>query len=99
MPIDIRAQYAALIASGAIERDSAQEEALDLLAGLEVRLRERRLARKSSLLGWLVGARGRGGEPIRGLSLFGDVGRGKTMLMDMFFAASAVKRKRRGHFR
>jgi cell division protein ZapE len=98
MPTDIRAQYAALIASGEVERDAAQEEALDLLAGLEVRLRERRLARKSSSLGWLFGARERREEPIRGLYLFGDVGRGKTMLMDMFFAASAVKRKRRAHF-
>jgi cell division protein ZapE len=98
MPTDIRAQYAALIASGEIERDAAQEEALDLLAGLEARLRERRLARKSSSLGWLFGARERREEPMRGLYLFGDVGRGKTMLMDMFFAASAVKRKRRAHF-
>src|SRR5215470_7102534 len=98
MPADIRAHYSALIASGEIERDSAQEEALDLLAGLESRLRQRRLARKSSSLGWLFGARERGEEPIRGLYLFGDVGRGKTMLMDMFFAASAVKRKRRAHF-
>jgi cell division protein ZapE len=98
MPTDIRAQYAALIASGEIERDAAQEEALDLLAGLETRLRERRLARKSSSLGWLFGARERREEPIRGLYLFGDVGRGKTMLMDMFFASSAVKRKRRAHF-
>src|SRR5215831_1533398 len=98
MPIDIRAQYAALIASGKIERDAAQEEALELLAGLEMRLREHRLARKSSSLGWLFGARERREELIRGLYLFGDVGRGKTMLMDMYFAASAVKRKRRAHF-
>ena len=98
MPTDIRAQYAALIASGEIERDAAQEEALYLLAALETRLREHRLARKSSSLGWLFGARERREEPIRGLYLFGDVGRGKTMLMDMFFAASAVKRKRRAHF-
>jgi cell division protein ZapE len=98
MPTDIRAQYAALIASGEIERDAAQEEALDLLAGLEARLREHRLARKSSSLGWLFGTRERREETIRGLYLFGDVGRGKTMLMDMFFAASAVKRKRRAHF-
>src|SRR5436305_14603505 len=98
MPTDIRAQYAALIASGEIERDTAQEEALDLVAGLEARLRQRRLARKSSSLGWLFGARERREEPIRGLYLFGDVGRGKTMLMDLFFATSAVKRKRRAHF-
>jgi cell division protein ZapE len=98
MPTDIRAHYAALIASGEIERDAAQEEALYLLAALETRLREHRLARKSSSLGWLFGARERREEPIRGLYLFGDVGRGKTMLMDMFFAASAVKRKRRAHF-
>jgi cell division protein ZapE len=98
MPTDIRTQYASLVAAGDIERDAAQEQVLDLLAGLEARLREHRLARKSSSLGWLFGARARREEPLRGLYLFGDVGRGKTMLMDLFFAASAVKRKRRAHF-
>jgi len=98
MSADIRAQYAGLVAAGEIERDGAQAHAIDLLAQLESRLRERRLARKSSSLGWLFGARERHEEPIRGLYLFGDVGRGKTMLMDLFFAASAVKRKRRTHF-
>ena len=98
MPTDIRVQYAGLVASGEIERDVAQEQVLDLLAGLEVRLREHRLARKSSSLGWLFGARERREDPIRGLYVFGEVGRGKTMLMDLFFAASAVKRKRRAHF-
>src|SRR5437899_7718957 len=98
MPIDIRVQYARLVDAGEIERDAAQEQVLDLLAGLEARLREHRLARKSSSLGWLFGARERREEPIRGLYLYGDVGRGKTMLMDLFFAASAVKRKRRAHF-
>jgi cell division protein ZapE len=98
MPTDIRAQYAKLVAAGEIERDAAQEQVLDLLAGLEARLREHRLARKSSSLGWLFGARERREEPLRGLYLYGDVGRGKTMLMDLFFATSAVKRKRRAHF-
>jgi cell division protein ZapE len=54
------------------------------------------VARKSSSLGWLFGSREP--EPIRGLYIFGDVGRGKTMLMDLFFAASSVVRKRRVHF-
>src|SRR5215475_6503588 len=98
MPIDIRAQYAGLVAAGEIEHDAAQEQVLDLLVGLEARLREHRLARKSSSLGWLFGARERREQPLRGLYLYGDVGRGKTMLMDLFFAASAVKRKRRAHF-
>ena len=35
---------------------------------------------------------------MKGLYLYGDVGRGKTMLMDLFFEASPVARKRRAHF-
>jgi cell division protein ZapE len=98
MPAHITAQYAALVAAGEIERDRAQEMVVGLLAALDQRLAHRRLARKSSSLGWLFGARERGQEPIRGLYIFGDVGRGKTMLMDLFFAASPVVRKRRVHF-
>jgi cell division protein ZapE len=94
----VKARYQALVAAGDIERDAAQARAVDLLTGLEDRLREHRLARKSSSLGWLFGASERKQEPIRGLYIFGDVGRGKTMLMDLFFEASPVKRKRRVHF-
>ena len=61
------------------------------------RLAQHRLARKSSSLGWLFAPATRRG-PIKGLYIFGDVGRGKTMLMDLFFAASPVVRKRRAHF-
>jgi len=98
MPADLTAQYAALAATGEIELDRAQETLLERLAVLDRRLAQHRLARKSSSLGWLFGARERREEPIRGLYIFGDVGRGKTMLMDLFFAASPVVRKRRVHF-
>ena len=98
MPSSCKAQYATLAAAGEIEHDPAQAHALDLLTELEGRLREHRLARKSSALGWMFGARAKKQEPIKGLYIHGEVGRGKTMLMDLFFEASAVKRKRRVHF-
>ena len=96
MSASVSALYAARVAAGKIERDSAQQAMVDRLAQLEDELGERRLARKSSSLGWLFGSRE--AEPIKGLYIFGDVGRGKTMLMDLFFAASSVARKRRVHF-
>jgi cell division protein ZapE len=98
MSADLKARYAARVAAGEIERDAAQEDVLARLNALDLRLREHRLARKSSSLGWLFGARERRDDPIRGLYIFGDVGRGKTMLMDLFFEASPVIRKRRAHF-
>ena len=96
MAASISMQYAARVAAGKIERDEAQEAIVAKLGELERRLAERRLARKSSSLGWLFGARP--AEPIKGLYVFGDVGRGKTMLMDLFFAASPIVRRRRVHF-
>jgi cell division protein ZapE len=96
MSPSLSAQYAARVAAGKIERDAAQQAIVDRLAQLEKELAERRLARKSSSLGWLFGSREP--EPIKGLYIFGDVGRGKTMLMDLFFAASPVVQKRRVHF-
>jgi cell division protein ZapE len=92
----ISVQYAARVAAGLIERDIEQETVVQMLARLETELASRRLARKSSSLGWLFGSRAL--APIKGLYIFGDVGRGKTMLMDMFFDASRVTRKRRIHF-
>jgi cell division protein ZapE len=98
MASSITARYAAGVAAGRIERDAAQVAAVDKLAQLEARLVEYRLARKSSSLGWLFGSREKKEARIKGLYIYGDVGRGKTMLMDLFFEASPVARKRRAHF-
>src|SRR5437660_11931298 len=97
MPGTVVERYGALVAAGDIERDPAQEAVAAKLLQLSDRLAHHRLARKSSSLGWLFGSR-LPAVPLKGLYIFGEVGRGKTMLMDLFFAATPVVRKRRVHF-
>jgi len=98
MPASISARYAALVAAGEIERDAAQAALTAHLDQLNERLESHRLARKSSALGWLFARREKEQPPLKGLYVHGDVGRGKTMLMDLFFAACTARRKRRAHF-
>jgi len=94
----VRQRYAHLAESGAIEPDPLQIRIADKLDRLISEIRTKRLAAKSSALGWLFGKRREAREPVRGLYIHGGVGRGKTMLMDMFFELVPVRRKRRVHF-
>src|ERR1700739_550383 len=98
MPGSTSSQYAASVAAGRVRRDQAHLAVVGMMTRLEQRIVEYRLARKSSALGWLFAGRERALPPIKGLYIYGDVGRGKTMLMDLFFEASPVERKRRAHF-
>ncbi len=59
MPADVTTRYSALGAANEIERDRSQETVAGMLAMLDARLSHHRLARKSSSLGWLFGARER----------------------------------------
>ena len=93
-----RDQYQSLITTGAIEPDAAQAKAADAFAALEERLATYKPARKQGLLGRLFADKGKNGGPPRGLYFYGEVGRGKTMLMDLFFQHSQVEHKRRAHF-
>ena len=91
-------RYAALIAAGKLEADPGQAVLAGHLNALAHRLDQHRLSRKSSSLGWLFGQKEKSGAPLKGLYVYGEVGRGKTLLMDLFFETSSVKRKRRVHF-
>jgi len=98
MPETFSTRYTALIAAGKIEPDLGQAALARQMELLAQRLDQHRLARKSSALGWLFGKIEKRDEVLKGLYIHGEVGRGKTMLMDLFFATSPVVRKRRAHF-
>lgn len=80
------------IDSGALQRDYAQIEAAKALDVLLLRLEERL---EPNFLSAILRRRP---KPIKGLYLWGGVGRGKSMLMDWFFDAAPMKAKQRVHF-
>ncbi len=98
MPATLPERYTALVEKGAIERDPAQLAVVRRLQALTETLASRKLARKSSALGWLFSRSQPAPETVKGLYIWGSVGRGKTMLMDMFFEAAPLAARRRVHF-
>jgi cell division protein ZapE len=87
------------IASGTLERDASQVLLAAKLDQLSEALRASYRAPKSSALGWLLSRKPvLAFEPVKGLYIHGGVGRGKTMLMDIFFKRCPEPRKRRAHF-
>jgi cell division protein ZapE len=91
-------RYQSLVDTGRIEADPAQAAAVAALTVLVEQIGEKRLARKSSALGWLFSRKSNGPILVKGLYLWGAVGRGKTMLMDLFFDSLSAQRKKRVHF-
>jgi cell division protein ZapE len=89
--------YRARVAEGALVGDPAQELAAEKLQSLFHALKGYRPRQPDS---WKdrFGLARRAEEPPAGLYIFGDVGRGKSMLMDLFYAAAPVDKKRRVHF-
>ena len=87
------AAYQALVATGELRPDLDQANAATKLADIQQQL-EAVPPRGSTLWRFL----GKKPDPVRGLYLWGGVGRGKSMLMDLFFDAVQIKRKRRAHF-
>ena len=85
--------YEQRVKTGELNRDPAQEAALGLFDVVAADLAKAPAAKKG-----LRGLFGKSASPIKGLYLYGGVGRGKSMLMDMFFETSAEPKKRRVHF-
>ena len=84
-------RYEELVAAGELRPDPQQRDAARKLAALREQLvAESRKSPFSRLL--------RKSKPPRGVYLWGGVGRGKSMLMDLFHDALAIEGKRRVHF-
>jgi cell division protein ZapE len=92
------AYYRERLAAGAIRPDPAQALAAEKLESLHHALAGYQPARGPA--GWKerFGLSRRRVDPPQGLYLYGGVGRGKSMLMDIFFRTAPVERKRRVHF-
>ncbi|MFA7602979.1 MAG: cell division protein ZapE [Novosphingobium sp.] len=87
------ARYEALLASGELRPDPAQAAAAERLERLQRELEASFAPR--GILGKLFT---RKPPAPRGLYLWGGVGRGKSMLMDLFHDTLQIRRKRRVHF-
>jgi cell division protein ZapE len=84
----VQDRYKKLVAKGELKNDTAQASAVKRLAMLADTLHSYRPGR------WTIF-----GKPApRGLYLWGDVGRGKSLLMDIFFDNAPIPVKRRVHF-
>ncbi len=88
-------RYAAGVARGDWNDDPAQREALGELDRIHAALLDGEAASPGALAR-LLGRRA--APPPRGLYLWGGVGRGKTFLVDLFYAGLPIERKRRTHF-
>jgi cell division protein ZapE len=93
------AEYRARLRSGDLRPDPMQELAAEKLESLANALID--YQPQAGPAGWKERfglARRRNVQPPQGLYIYGGVGRGKSMLMDIFFRAAPVVKKRRVHF-
>src|SRR5580698_10332016 len=87
MPGKFRAAYDERLRDGVMLAHPGQVRAVTALERLEIDLAD---ARPAGLF--------RKAEAVRGVYLWGPVGRGKSALMDLFFETADVEKKRRVHF-
>ena len=96
-PQSPQSYYTARIASGEFQEDASQAQVVALLDDLHGRLLADAQA-ESWVTRLAVRLRGRGSDPVKGLYIWGGVGRGKTMLMDLFYECLPPNRRLRMHF-
>src|ERR1700744_6429515 len=88
--MSLRAAYRQRLAEGQLKPDPAQEAAIEVLSRLEAELNAQH---EPSFLSFMKKP-----KALKGVYLWGPVGRGKSMVMDLFFDNAPVEKKRRAHF-
>ncbi|NML75806.1 cell division protein ZapE [Rhizobium sp. S-51] len=96
--LSVAEQLRSMTEAGTLRADKAQMEVADHLDRILQDMKQRKPAAKKSALGWMFAQKRKPLQPGRGLYVHGSVGRGKTMLMDLFFKLAPVEKKRRAHF-
>lgn len=97
--MDLRALYAQQLSERGFEPDPVQATVVDRLDDLRQRLIAARAADGSIVRRWFsaLGSKS-ASEPVRGIYLWGGVGRGKTWMMDLFYQSLPFPERRRRHF-
>ncbi len=99
----LQSRYAAKLAAGELSPDSHQLHVVELLDTLCLELveRSRTIAERRSRIKWLPFVKAGSAtplQPLKGLYLWGGVGRGKTYLLDLFYETLPFEKKVRLHF-
>jgi len=96
---DLRTLYAEQLASRGFRTDPVQAAVIARLDDLRSRLITTHEANSSVVRRWLGALGGKSGSaPVRGMYLWGGVGRGKTWMMDLFYQSLPFPERRRRHF-
>ncbi|UOM33436.1 cell division protein ZapE [Acuticoccus sp. I52.16.1] len=98
MSNSVTKRYEALVAAGEVQHDPAQLAVAAALDDVASDLTAQVAADERGVGGFFRRRLGRTPRAVKGLYVWGEVGRGKTMLMDLFYETIDVERKRRLHF-
>lgn len=105
----VSTRYKELVLKGEISFDPTQLALTESFDHLLQKITEQNISRPLALAFWhlfkrkkqplsRVSKQGEGDTFFQGLYIYGEVGRGKTMLMDLFFSCLPLERKKRAHF-
>jgi cell division protein ZapE len=97
--MDLRELYAQQLSERGFRPDPVQAAVVDRLDDLRKRLIAAREADGSIVRRWFsaLGSKS-ASQPVRGIYLWGGVGRGKTWMMDLFYQSLPFPERRRRHF-